>query len=102
MIRHRIPGDGSCLFHALVQGRHHHKTGGKLLPPHSLKLEASRLRVQVCEEIKKRAEELEPFLGPVAEYCQALQQEGAWGGVCRLSLRCTRAGEDACAVCRRA
>lgn len=54
------------MFHALVTGKHHAATR-QLLPPPAMIAQARTLRKAVCIELLARAEEMEPFVGPVSE-----------------------------------
>ncbi|KAG2493949.1 hypothetical protein HYH03_007879 [Edaphochlamys debaryana] len=79
----RVGGDGACMFRALVQGVQF-ATRGKPMPPESEATAAHTLRLAVVAELRKRREEMEPFLPGIAadfeEYCQRMSLPMAWGG----------------------
>ncbi|KAG2425396.1 hypothetical protein HXX76_013810 [Chlamydomonas incerta] len=80
---HRISGDGACMFRAVVQGAQY-ATRGKAMPPESEGTAAHNLRLAVVAELRKRREEIEPFLPGIAadfdEYCRTMSNPMAWGG----------------------
>ncbi|KAG2430792.1 hypothetical protein HYH02_013631 [Chlamydomonas schloesseri] len=80
---HRISGDGACMFRAIVQGAQY-ATRGKAMPAESEGTAAHNLRLAVVAELRKRREEIEPFLPGIAtdfdEYCKTMSHPMAWGG----------------------
>ncbi|KXZ55075.1 hypothetical protein GPECTOR_3g231 [Gonium pectorale] len=80
---HRISGDGACMFRAVVQGAQY-ATRGKPMPPESEGAAAHNLRLAVVAELRKRRDEIEPFLPGIAadfdEYCRTMSHPMAWGG----------------------
>ncbi|KAH7284092.1 hypothetical protein KP509_34G039100 [Ceratopteris richardii] len=75
-----IPGDGSCLFRALVHGSHVQKGMGT--PSESVQREiADVLRGKVVDELVKRREETEWFIeGDFDAYIKRMRQPHIWGG----------------------
>ncbi|KAK9904217.1 hypothetical protein WJX75_007060 [Coccomyxa subellipsoidea] len=83
---HRIAGDGSCLFRAVAQGAHHTSTGA-LLSGRELFEEGFGLRREVCAEMVRRREEIEPFIpGLFDAYVSNMSLEGIWGGEPELAV----------------
>lgn len=76
----RMPGDGRCLFHAVMFGAC--RLSGVDLPSMASRCEmADELRQKVAEEFRKRREETEWFLeGPFEEYVSNIQKPHVWGG----------------------
>ncbi|GLC43468.1 hypothetical protein PLESTB_001560400 [Pleodorina starrii] len=79
----RISGDGACMFRAIVQGAQV-ATHGKAMSLESEEVAAQNLRQAVVRELRKRREEMEPFLPGIAsdfdEYCRMMSHPMAWGG----------------------
>ncbi|CAI5507840.1 unnamed protein product [Closterium sp. Naga37s-1] len=77
----RIPGDGRCLFHAVVHGHH---ARASLPQPTALSARcelADALRNQVADEFVKRREETEWFLeGNFDDYVANIRKPYVWGG----------------------
>ncbi|GIM06424.1 hypothetical protein Vretimale_10733, partial [Volvox reticuliferus] len=79
----RISGDGACMFRAIAQGAQM-ATHGKAMSPESEEMAALNLRQAVVRELRRRREEIEPFLPGIAadfdEYCSTMSNPMAWGG----------------------
>ncbi|PNG99728.1 hypothetical protein TSOC_014489, partial [Tetrabaena socialis] len=79
---HRIGGDGACMFRAIVQGAQM-ASRGKLAPLETEATAAHNLRLAVVAELRKRREEIEPYLPGIAadfdEYCRMMSHPMAWG-----------------------
>ncbi|GFR48207.1 hypothetical protein Agub_g10065, partial [Astrephomene gubernaculifera] len=79
----QITGDGACMFRAIVQGAQI-ASRGKPMPPGSEEAAAHNLRLAVVQELRKRREEMEPFLPGIAadfdQYCRTMSHPMAWGG----------------------
>lgn len=75
-----IPGDGRCLFRAVVHGEHVRKGLGA--PSESLQREsADALRGKVVDELVRRREETEWFIeGDFDAYTKRMRQPHVWGG----------------------
>ncbi|PNW88849.1 hypothetical protein CHLRE_01g047450v5 [Chlamydomonas reinhardtii] len=71
------------MFRAIVQGAQY-ATRGKAMPAESEGTAAHNLRLAVVAELRKRREEIEPFLPGIApdfdEYCKTMSHPMAWGG----------------------
>ncbi|GLI60484.1 hypothetical protein VaNZ11_002643 [Volvox africanus] len=79
----RISGDGACMFRAIAQGAQM-ATHGKAMSLESEEVAALNLRQAVVRELRRRREEIEPFLPGIAadfdEYCRTMSNPMAWGG----------------------
>ncbi|EFJ50382.1 hypothetical protein VOLCADRAFT_88936 [Volvox carteri f. nagariensis] len=79
----RISGDGACMFRAIAQGAQM-ATHGKAMSLQSEEVAAQNLRQSVVRELRRRREEMEPFLPGIAadfdEYCRTMSHPMAWGG----------------------
>ncbi|BDA45848.1 probable OVARIAN TUMOR DOMAIN-containing deubiquitinating enzyme 4 [Coccomyxa sp. Obi] len=83
---HKIAGDGSCLFRAIAQGAHHVSTGS-LLSRRELFEAGFDLRREVCAEMVRRREDIEPFIpGLFDAYVSNMSLEGIWGGEPELAV----------------
>ncbi|CAL8470555.1 g10097 [Coccomyxa elongata] len=84
--QNRIAGDGSCLFRAIAQGAHHVSTGS-LLGRRQLFEAGFDLRREVCAEMVRRREDIEPFIPGVFDaYVSNMSLEGIWGGEPELAV----------------
>mmetsp|Transcript_14638 Transcript_14638/g.38814 ORF Transcript_14638/g.38814 Transcript_14638/m.38814 type:complete len:236 (+) Transcript_14638:45-752(+) len=80
---HKIVGDGSCQFRAIVQGVQY-ATSGSLLSPQSEALAAQNLRLKVVQELSRNKEFMEPFIAGITDnwegYLQRMADPNVWGG----------------------
>ncbi|KAF5832748.1 hypothetical protein DUNSADRAFT_11267, partial [Dunaliella salina] len=80
---HKIAGDGSCQFRAIVQGVQY-ATSGSLLSPQSEAIAAQNLRLKVVQELSVHKEFMEPFIAGITdnwgEYLQRMADPNVWGG----------------------
>ncbi|KAK9826106.1 hypothetical protein WJX81_004241 [Elliptochloris bilobata] len=82
----RVPGDGSCLFRALAQGRSVLEQG-RPLERDALLHDGYKLRQDVCEAMLARREDIAPFIvGRIDVYVDNMMREGSWGGEPELAV----------------
>jgi len=80
---HRISGDGSCMFRAIVQGVHMMRQGTPMSIPAETTA-ALNLRAAIVKELVAKRSEIEPFVAGITddwdEYVKRMADPGVWGG----------------------